>query len=79
MPYYQRQAEFTQKTHAAFDKTYTPGKKPPEPGIYRCINCGWEAACEKDRSLPPQDHHTHSTAKPIIWRLSAVPKHHASL
>lgn len=54
----------------AFDKKYKPGTKAPHSGIYLCVNCRDEAACNKDDPLPPQNHRQHSPNKgDILWQL----------
>lgn len=55
--------------HEAFDKVHSPGSIVPHSGIYRCVNCGDENACNKGDPLPPQNRHQHKTQTPIGWRL----------
>jgi hypothetical protein len=50
--------------------TYRPGTICPHSGIYICINCRDEAACNAGDPLPPQNHRQHpDTTKPILWKL----------
>jgi len=53
----------------AFKIVHSPGQIVPFSGIYRCINCGDENACNKGTPFPPQNHHQHSPGKPIGWKL----------
>ena len=66
-----KQIEYLHKLdHAAFDKEFEPGTIAVNSGIYRCTNCGDEAACTKGDPLPPQDHRQHIPIQgPIRWRL----------
>jgi hypothetical protein len=53
-----------------FDKTYTPGSTAAWSGIYRCDGCGREVVHTLDKSLPPQNHHQHTSDQGSIrWRL----------
>jgi hypothetical protein len=54
---------------AAFDVTYRPGERGSYSGLYQCINCGDEYACNQGNPLPPQNHHQHNPPSPIVWRL----------
>jgi hypothetical protein len=54
---------------AAFDAIHKPGDTTPYHGIYRCSGCGHEVVSEQGKSLPPQNHHTHSTSVAIRWQL----------
>jgi hypothetical protein len=56
-------------THQAFDEELGPGTQAPNPGIYRCVNCGDEIGIAKGHTLPPQNHHQHSNNLPIKWKL----------
>jgi hypothetical protein len=55
--------------HANFDTEQPPGFVVPDSGIYRCVNCGDEIAANKNNPLPPQNHHQHTSGKPIRWKL----------
>jgi len=56
--------------HEAYDHELTPGTIVSNSGIYRCVGCGDEYACNKNNPLPPQNHHQHSTAQGAIrWKL----------
>lgn len=57
------------KEQDAFTVTHGPGSKVQHSGIYRCINCGDENACNKGDSFPPQNTKQHTSCKAISWRL----------
>jgi hypothetical protein len=62
----------------AFDAEHRPGQDCPYSGIYRCMGCGREAACNQGDPLPPQNHHQHSTAQGSIrWKLVVWADHNA--
>jgi hypothetical protein len=52
-----------------FKIVHRPGNTVPFSGIYRCVNCGDEDACNKGNAFPPQNRHQHKSAQPIGWRL----------
>ena len=54
---------------AAFKAVYSPGQLVPFSGIYICVNCGDEDACNKETKFPPQNKHQHKSADPIGWKL----------
>jgi len=56
-------------SHAAFDAVHKPGETVPHSGIYRCINCDDEVACNKGDPFPSQNHQQHSPPSPIRWQL----------
>jgi len=37
-----------------FDTIHAPGQPAPFSGIYRCINCGFEAVSTRGHQLPPE-------------------------
>jgi hypothetical protein len=52
-----------------YDQTFSPGAVCPSSGIYRCRGCGATVVAERDRRLPPQNHHQHSVLQgQIIWQ-----------
>lgn len=56
--------------HQAFDNRLTPGTAAPYAGIYRCTGCGDEIGIAKGHTLPPQNHHQHSTTQGAVqWQL----------
>ena len=62
--------ELTHQVDARFDKKHTPGTTVPHSGIYICVNCRDEVACNAGDPLPPQNHRQHDSAKgPIRWQL----------
>jgi len=64
---------FTQSQHGNFDSINPPGTKVPDSGIYRCEGCGREISHNKDDTLPPQNHHQHTSSQGTIrWRLIAA-------
>jgi hypothetical protein len=70
MAYYQDNSEVVYKPADVFTPTYKPGTICPHSGIYICINCRDETACNKGDPLPPQNHRQHTDlTKPILWRL----------
>jgi len=70
MALYKYSTHIQQSQHANFDKHYSPGDATPDPGIYRCVNCGDEIGIAKGHTLPPQNHHQHKpSAGPIKWQL----------
>lgn len=74
MALYKYPAFFTQADDAAFDASHTPGTPAPNPGIYRCTNCGDEIAIAGGHTLPPQNHRQHNPSQgAILWRLVVFP------
>ena len=70
MALYQNGNELTHMVDARFNQTHKPGAVGPYSGIYICINCRDEAACNAGNPLPPQNHRQHSTSKgDILWKL----------
>ncbi len=59
----------------AFDMLHSPGGRAPYSGVYRCMGCGREVTSEEGNPLPPQNHHQHTTPKPIQWRLTVYADH----
>ena len=55
--------------HAIFEAVHKPGEIAEHSGIYRCVNCGDEDACNKGNSFPPQNKHQHASSSPIGWKL----------
>ncbi len=54
----------------AYDVIWNPGSQPINSGIYRCVGCGREVVGEKERTLPPQNHHQHTPVQGLIrWLL----------
>jgi len=54
-----------------FDEVHTPGTRAKYSGIYRCIGCGHEDACNAGNPLPPQNHHQHKPSQGHIrWKLN---------
>jgi hypothetical protein len=64
-----------QTNAAPFDSLYHPATPAPFSGVYHCHVCGHEAVSTKGNPLPPQNHHQHSPAKPILWRLIVASTH----
>ncbi len=63
----------------AYDNEYSPGNSAPHAGIYRCKGCGREIGIAEGHTLPPQTHHTHTTAQGHIkWRLIVYADHRAA-
>lgn len=63
-------AEYLHKQDSTeYDLEHKPGTVVPHSGIYRCKHCGDEYACNRGTPFPPQNHHQHTPAAPIIWNL----------
>jgi hypothetical protein len=78
MALYQNAKWVTATTHAAFDTIFKPGNTPDHSGIYRCLGCGREVVAEQSRTLPPQNHHQHTTAQgDVRWQLAVYAEHDA--
>jgi len=75
MAHYKYPAFLEQRQDAAYDALYHPGNITPDSGIYRCQMCGWEVVSERNKSFPPQNHHTHPGREPIQWRLIVFAVH----
>ncbi len=76
MALYKNGTYLTQSQDGVFDQDYGPGQAAPRSGIYRCMGCGREAACNQGQPLPPQNHHQHSpTQGSIRWRLIVYADH----
>jgi hypothetical protein len=59
-----------QNQHEEFDRVLTPGTIAANSGIYRCVGCGDEVACNKDNPLPSQNHRQHNPNQGAIrWKL----------
>jgi len=56
-------------TEAVWSTDYRPGANVPTSGIYRCKNCGKEVTSNANDPFPPQNHHQHPQAGPVLWRL----------
>lgn len=50
--------------------TYRPGDTVPVSGIYRCIVCGREDACNENDPFPPQNHTQHPQGRGVEWQLN---------
>jgi hypothetical protein len=55
--------------NSVFDEKHKPGAVTPLSGIYRCVNCHREIVHTHEKPLPPQNHHQHPNATPILWQL----------
>lgn len=63
---------------AAFDKIFKPGTTPDHSGIYRCLGCGREVVAEQSRTMPPQNHHQHTTSQgEVRWKMAVYADHDA--
>lgn len=70
MALYQNGSYLQQSKHQAFDVLHNPGDTPPNSGIYRCEGCAREISHNVNNTLPPQNHHQHTTAQGAIrWRM----------
>lgn len=76
MAIYRYQEYLTNNGNEQFDKLYQPGAGTPFSAIYRCMGCGREVVSEKDKPLPPQNHHTHTPSQGAIrWRMIVYADH----
>lgn len=79
MALYKYDQYVTKTTDGAFDRDYSPGSEAPLSGIYKCLACGREAACNHPDPLPPQNHHQHTVSQGAIrWRLAVWANHNPS-
>ena len=70
MAFYEDQTNVTYRPDPRFATPYPPGTAAPHSGIYMCVNCRDESACNAGQPLPPQNHRQHrDTTKAIRWRL----------
>ena len=58
-----------QNDGSAFDAEKKPGEEVKHSGIYTCVNCGREVACNAGDPFPPQNDHQHPGDEPIRWKL----------
>jgi hypothetical protein len=59
----------------AFDVIHGAGTSASNPGIYRCQGCGHEIAIAMSHTLPPQNHHKHTSAQGSVrWQLTVSHK-----
>jgi hypothetical protein len=73
MALYKYSSYLTASSHAAFDQINSPGSSAPWSGVYRCEGCGREVTSIVGHTLPPQNHHQHSTSQGTIrWRLAVT-------
>ena len=72
-----KEEKFLKKSNGAdFDKLHEPGEEAPYAGIYRCTGCGREISIAEGKTLPPQNHHQHSTSQgKIRWQLIVYADH----
>jgi hypothetical protein len=76
MALYKEGKYLVQSTDATFDTEHGPGVAAPLAGIYRCMGCHREIGIAHGHTLPPQGHHTHSSAQGAIrWRLIVYADH----
>ena len=75
MAYYKNQHRLEQSNGTEFDATHHPAATAPNSGIYMCTGCGREASSTQGHPLPPQNHHQHTKALPILWQLIVKADH----
>ena len=76
MAWYKHSQYLTQSNEGAFDAEHSPGAPTPHSGIYRCLGCGHEVTSVRAHTLPPQNHHQHTTAQGHVrWRLIVMTTH----
>lgn len=72
MAIYKYDQFFSKSSDVKFDTLHEPGEAAPHPGIYRCEGCAHEISTANGHTLPPQNHHQHTTTQGRIrWRLIA--------
>jgi hypothetical protein len=59
-----------QSDNVVFDVFHMVGDSAPYAGVYRCEACGRAVAVKKGQPLPSWDHHAHSDARGVGWRLA---------
>ena len=65
-------SDFIRSSDPLFSRLFEPGEQMPKGGMCKCTGCGREIGIAKDHSLPPQNHHQHSSFLiPIRWKLIA--------
>jgi hypothetical protein len=70
MAWYKKSQFLKQNDSEEFDQLHDPGTSGSWSGIYRCEGCGREVVHTTGHSLPPQNHHQHTTSQgKIRWRL----------
>lgn len=58
------------ESNPAFDKIHKPGEKCEYEGIYKCVGCNKEVTIAGGKTIPPQNHHQHTSAQgDIRWKL----------
>jgi hypothetical protein len=76
MAMYKYQRFLTPNQEGAFDGMHGPGQPTPVSGIYRCTGCGHEVTSVFGKTMPPQDHHTHTWQQgAIAWQLIVATTH----
>lgn len=79
MAFYKDKSRLIEHQDSVFDGKYKPGTATHFSGIYECAICGREAVSTEGHSLPPHNHHTHTTAgQHIEWKLIVAVQHNAS-
>lgn len=73
MAYFKYAEAFQHASGPVFDLVFTPGRRVPYSGIYRCTGCGDEVALNKGTPFPSQNHHQHRPHYTRIrWQLVAA-------
>ena len=69
--------KFLSKSDDQTFETFTPpGHPAPLSGIYRCEGCGRECSSTEGLTMPPQNHHQHTSSQGAIrWRLIVYADH----
>lgn len=76
MAIYKYQEYLTSNGNEQFDKIYDPGAATPHSAIYGCMGCHREVVSEAGKSLPPQNHHTHTPQQGTIrWKMIVYADH----
>jgi hypothetical protein len=76
MAHYKYSQFLEQENASDYDTVHDSGASTPYSGVYRCEGCGKSVTSIRERPLPPQNHHQHSSNQGRIrWRL-AVRSHY---
>ncbi len=69
MAYYNDKRRIRYSDNELFEQLWSPGNDIEQSGIYRCINCGLEIACNAGDRFVTQNKHQHTSRNPILWEL----------
>ncbi len=69
LAYYKHIHHFAVQTGTEFDDVHAADTPAPLSGVYRCEGCGRSIIARNGALLPSADHHAHSDARKVEWRL----------